>query len=104
VTQRAKPITDAYAEAEPMCRWPAVNSIVIRAIKADKWTDDEIRSALLRLAKEGRTVTVDTLRYELQGMPPSNARVAATGTDGRHARGSGSELPPRDSYDPKKFI
>lgn len=104
VTQRSKAITDIYAEAEPMCRWPAVNSVVIRAIKADKWADDEICDALLRLAKEGRSVTVDALRYELQGMPSSNARAAPTGTDGRFARGSGSELPPRDSYDPKKFI
>jgi hypothetical protein len=31
-------------------------------------------------------------------------QLPATGTDGRYARGSGSELPPRDSYDPKKFI
>ena len=70
VTQRAKRITDAYRDAEPMCKWPAVNAIVIKAIKAERWTDDEIRAGALRLAAEGRSVTVETLRIELDGLPP----------------------------------
>jgi hypothetical protein len=69
VTQRSKRLTDAYAEAEPMCKWPAVNGVVIKAIKSGKFADDEIRDALRRLAAEGRSVTVDTLRTELQGLP-----------------------------------
>lgn len=69
VNQRSKRLTDAYAEAEPMCKWPAVNGIVKRAIEADRWPDDAIRDALLRLAKEGRSVTVDSLRTELNGLP-----------------------------------
>lgn len=69
ITQRSKRITDAYAAAEPMCKWPAINGIVIRAIKAERWTDDEIREALLRMAAEPRTVTVDSLRTELDGLP-----------------------------------
>lgn len=75
ITQRSKGITDAYAAAEPMCKWPAVNAIVIRAIKSEKFSDDEIRDALLRLAKEGRGVTVESLRVELAGLPPGNALV-----------------------------
>jgi hypothetical protein len=71
LTRRAKAITDAYAAAEPMCRWPAVNGIVLKALKADKWADEEIHAALLRLAKEGRSVTVETLRVELAGRPPN---------------------------------
>lgn len=70
VTQRSKRITDAYAEAEPMCKWPAVNGVVIKAVKAEKWTDEEIRDALLRMAGENRSVTVDALRTELAGLPP----------------------------------
>lgn len=70
ITQRSKRITDAYAAAQPMCRWPAINGIVIRAIKAEKFSDDEIHAALMRLAGEGRTVTVESLRIELEGMPP----------------------------------
>jgi hypothetical protein len=72
VTQRSKRITDAYAEAEPMCKWPAVNGVVIRAIKAERYSDDEIQAALLRMAAENRSVTVDSLRTELAGMPPPN--------------------------------
>lgn len=70
LTQRSKLITDAYAAVEPMCKWPAVNAIVIRAIKAERWSDDEIRAGVLRLAGEGRPVTVETLRIELMGLPP----------------------------------
>lgn len=77
ITQRSKAITDAYAEAEPMCKWPAVNAVVIRALKAEKWADDEVRDAVLRLAKEGRGVTVETLRVELNGLPPPRQRPAA---------------------------
>lgn len=81
-TQRSKRITDAYAEAEPMCRWPAINSIVRKAIQTGRWADDEIHAALLRLAAEGRSVTVETLRTELAGVPPGRSRPPST-TDQR---------------------
>jgi hypothetical protein len=61
-----------------MCRWPAVNGIVLKAIKAGKWTDDEIEDALSRLAVEGRSVTTETLRVELQGFSPGQ-RAAPSG-------------------------
>lgn len=77
VTQRSKVITDAYTAVVPMCKWPAVNAIVIRAIKAERWADDEVQAAVLRLADEGRPVTVDTLRIELDGLPPSNGARAS---------------------------
>lgn len=69
-TQRSKRLTDAYAKAEPMCKWPAVNGVVLRAVQSRKFTDEEIESALLRLAKENRSVTVDALRTELVGFAP----------------------------------
>jgi hypothetical protein len=71
--QRSKAITDAYAAVEKLCKWPAVNAIVIKAINAEKWSDDEIRDALLRLAADNRTVTVDSLRVELTGPPKTKA-------------------------------
>lgn len=92
ITQRSKAITDAYAAVEPMCKWPAINGIVIKAIKAGKWSDDEIRDALLRLAGEGRTVTVETLRRELAGDPPPESRAPS-----RNQPSNGSQLPPRDA-------
>lgn len=72
-TQRSKALVDEYAKAEPMCKWPAVNGVVLKAIRSKKFSDSEIQAALLRLAKEGRSVTVDSLRYELAGMPTGRA-------------------------------
>jgi len=70
ITQRSKTITDAYAAVQPMCRWPAVNGVVIKAIKANRYADDEIHAALQRLAADGRSVTIETLRVELEGLAP----------------------------------
>ncbi len=72
-TQRSKRITDAYAAVQPMSKWPAVNAIVLRAIKADRWSDDEIHDAMQRLAADERGVTVETLRFELTGPPARRA-------------------------------
>ena len=77
VTQRAKRITDAYDAAVPMCKWPAVNAIVIRAINAEKWTDDAINDAMLRHAADNRPVTIDSLRTELDGIAPRGATPGA---------------------------
>jgi hypothetical protein len=78
INQRSKRITDAYALAEPMCKWPAVNGVVMKAIKSERFTDDEIQAALLRMAAENRSVTVDSLRTELAGMPPRGGRAPKT--------------------------
>jgi hypothetical protein len=79
-TQRSKPITDAYAKAQPMCRWPAINGVVIHAIKSGKYADDQIQDALMRMADSGQPVTVESLRVEIEGLPPrqnSNGRNQA---------------------------
>jgi hypothetical protein len=82
-TQRSKRITDAYAEVEPMCKWPAVNGVVLKAIRSNRFADDEIREALLRMAREGRSVTVDALRTELQGFPARNGQPRSGERSGR---------------------
>lgn len=65
-----------------MLNWPAVNGVVLKAVKSARFADDEIRDALLRLASEGRSVTVDTLRTELRGFPPTRgAPAAVSGAD-----------------------
>ena len=100
-TQRSKAITDTYAAAEPMCKWPAVNAIVLKAIQAGRWADCEITDALMRLAKEGRGVTVETLRVELNGLPPfRNNRQSETDAafDRAMARADARE----ESYDPAR--
>jgi hypothetical protein len=72
--QRANDLTKSYHEAvKGMCKFVAVLGIVKTAIRTDEWTDDEIREALLRLAGEGRSVTIDTLRIELSGLTPRAA-------------------------------
>ena len=71
ITQRSKRLTDAYAEAEPMCKWVAVNGVVGSALKSGHFSDDEIRAALLRMAADNRSVTIDSLRTELRGFPAS---------------------------------
>jgi len=80
-TQRSKRLTDAYAAVEPMCKWVAINGVVLSAIKSGRFADDEIRDALLRLADEGRPVTIDSLRTELQGLAPrTRGRPAEPGS------------------------
>lgn len=77
-TQRSKRLTDAYAKAVPMCKWPAVNGVVISAIRSGHFTDEAIRDALLRLAADNRPVTIDSLRTELIGVVPRD-RAAPRG-------------------------
>lgn len=81
ITQRSKRITDTYAAAQPMCKWPAINGIVIRAIKAEKYADSEIEAALLRMATDGTTVSVESLRIELEGFTPRRNARASPGSE-----------------------
>lgn len=68
-TQRSKRITDEYTKVVKLAKWPAINGIVVAAIRAETWADDEIHAAMMRLAAEGRPVTMDSLRIELNGFP-----------------------------------
>jgi hypothetical protein len=70
ITKRSEAITNAYYEVQPMCKWTAVNGIVIHAIKTGKYADDQIQRALLRMAKSGMSVTIETLRVEIEGLAP----------------------------------
>jgi hypothetical protein len=75
-TQRSKRITDAYHDAVGgMCKWPAVNGVVLSAIKSHRFADQEIHAAIMRLAADGRPVTIDSLRVELQGFPAQGQRT-----------------------------
>lgn len=75
--KRAEPITRAYYDAmNGMCKWPAILGIVKKAISSGRYADESIRAALLRMAAEGRPVTVDSLRIELDGLPARASPVA----------------------------
>lgn len=70
VTQRANALTKPYYDAVgTMCNFPAVAKIVAKAINSGRYSDDQIRDALERMATDGRSVTVDSLRTELDGIP-----------------------------------
>lgn len=77
VNQRANRLTKTYTDLQPMSRFPAIAGIVKRAIAAGH-PDDAITDALVRLAAEGRSVTVETLRIELEGMPAERQRASGT--------------------------
>lgn len=74
LNQRGNALAKHYADLQPMCNFPAIAGIVKKAIKAG-FEDDEIRDALIRLATEGRSVTVETLRIELEGLNPVGASI-----------------------------
>jgi len=63
-----------------MCKWPAVNGVVVHAIKSGKYDDAEIQAALLRMAKSGQTVTVESLRIEIEGFTPTQRRAPQGGS------------------------
>jgi hypothetical protein len=72
--RRAQAITRRYVDLVPLSKFPAILGIVKKALNAN-YADDMVGAALERLAVDGRPVTVDTLRIELDGLTP--ARVAA---------------------------
>lgn len=85
IQQRAEPITRAYYDAvKGMCKWPAVLGIVKAALKTGHWTDQAVLEGVMRLAESERSLTVETLRVELNGFsaraspPPVNRATERT--------------------------
>lgn len=74
VNQRANDLAKAYHDRQPLSNFPAVAAIAKKAINAGH-ADAAIVDALLRLADEGRGVTVETLRVELEGLPVRRSRT-----------------------------
>lgn len=80
--QLVNTITRQYTDQVPLSNFPAVAGIVRKAVRAQRYQPQEIIDALLRMADEGRPVTTDSLRIELEGLPelrrrPSGARIYA---------------------------
>lgn len=63
----AQAITNSYRERVPMSRHPAVLGIVKFALKTGLYSGEDILAAALRLADEGRSLTTETLRIEIEG-------------------------------------
>lgn len=79
LNKRAQRLTKTYADRNKMLNFPAVMGVVKKAIHAGH-EDDQIVAALGRLAEDGRSVTTETLRIELEGLP---ARRSVSTTDRR---------------------
>lgn len=77
-SQRANSITKTYAELVPLSNFPAIAGIVRKAIRANRYSDEEITEALERMARDGRPVTTDALRIELEGMPEPRRKKSGT--------------------------
>lgn len=68
IGHRANALAAAYCDQVPLSKFPAVAAICRRAIRAG-YGDSAIEAALDSLAEQRRTVTVDSLRIELEGPP-----------------------------------
>ena len=60
----------------PLSNFPSIAGICRKAISATRegapiYTDEQIAGALKRMARDNRAVTADSLRVELDGLPPS---------------------------------
>lgn len=73
VNQRAQELAKRYHAIEPMVNFPAVLQVAKKAISTGKYTDEQIGPALEQLAREGRSVTTESLRVQLDGRPPLRA-------------------------------
>lgn len=75
----AQELTRVYTDVVKLSNFPAVMAIVKKARGTGQYPDEQIRAALERLAADGRSVTTDALRYELEGFPA--ARPTPNPTD-----------------------
>lgn len=69
----AQQITRAYTNRVPLSKFVAIMGIVKKALKAG-YAPERIEAALIDLADEGRPVTIDTLRIQLEGIAPTPSR------------------------------
>lgn len=76
---RANRLTKTFTDKVKLSNFPAVAGVVRKAVKAG-YDDAAIIAALGRLADDGRSVTTDTLRIELEGRAPTGSRQRETDT------------------------
>lgn len=74
----AQALARIYTDRVKLSNFPAVMGVVKKARAAGVYADGAIGSALERLAEDGRSVTADNLRYELEGFPASRASPKST--------------------------
>lgn len=72
VNQRAQALARTYTDEVKLSKFPAVLSIVKKAVTTGDYSDEQIAGALAALAGERRTLTVETLRVALEGVSAVN--------------------------------
>jgi hypothetical protein len=79
--QRVNRLTKIYVDHPniSMANFPAVAGVVRKAVRSGRYHDRRIAEALTRLGADGRSVTVETLRLELDGQPTGRAAPRANG-------------------------
>lgn len=68
LNRRAQLLAKHFYDLRPMSNFPATMEMCKKAIRAGH-ADEAIEAALTMLAQEGRTLTVETLRIQLEGAP-----------------------------------
>lgn len=69
----AQQLTVIYVELVPMSKFEAIQGVVKKALSAN-YHPDVIERALRTLAAEGRSVTVESMRVAMEGLPPRKSR------------------------------
>lgn len=88
--QRALALARTYHEAvSGMAPFMGVRNVCALAIKAGKWSDEEIAAGLKVIADRGTTLTANVLRAVLAGQPPPR---------GTASNGHAYRNPPAGSY------
>ena len=64
-------LAKGYTDVVPLSRFPAIAGIAKKALQSG-YDEQTIADALGRLATEGRPVTTETLRIEMEGLPPAS--------------------------------
>lgn len=77
VNAAAQRLARIYSEQVPLSNFPAVMGVAKKALNAG-YEEQTINDALTRLATDGRPVTVDTLRVEIEGLPARSTRRTRT--------------------------
>lgn len=85
--QQANRLTKAYTDLVPLSNFPAVAGVVRKALRSG-YGEQAITEALIRMGMDGRSVTTDSLRYELDGLPQRRASAASLYLDAASALAS----------------
>ncbi len=90
--QRINRLARVYCDRVKLSNFNAVAGVVKKAVHAGV-TDERITHGLNKLADDGRAVTVDSLRYAIYGVPPSQF-AQRRGTPGAGSNYQQQNFPP----------